>query len=178
MKKAFLLGPVILKNLVIILLLVGDKGKIPAVAGSITTGIFDAQLVIKNSFSIFFNRRRAHREQETWWDTSAEPEVNYYPTTRHSTDSYEDECFNYYDNPRKKRQIGWHLESGGGSGGVGVSGGGGHSSSSRDVSPLDEEQSRRDPREIQLSWRRHQESFGRRRDRRRTDSWDEDDDFE
>lgn len=60
-----------------------------------------------------------------------------------------------------RRQIGWQLESGGG-----------HSSSSRDVSPLDEEHSRRDH-----SWRRHQESFGRRR--RPTDSWDEeDDDFE
>lgn len=124
--------------------------------------------------SFFFSRRRAHRDQETWWDTSAEPELNYYPTNRHSTDSYEDECFNYYDRPPPyhRRQIGRHLESGGVVGG--------HSSSSRDVSPLDDEQSRRDPRELQPSWRRHQDTFGRRRerDRRRTDSWDEEDDFE
>lgn len=41
--------------------------------------------------------RRRMREQETWWDTSAEPEASYYPGNRHSTDSYEEECFNYYD---------------------------------------------------------------------------------
>lgn len=145
--------------------LAGGTGRTPAAVARNITG----ENCTKQSNSLMHNRiacrKRPNREQESWWDTSAEPEVNYYPN-RHSTDSYEDECFNYYDHPRHRRQIGWRLESGGG---------GGHSSSSRDVSPLDDEQSRRDPRE---SWRRHQESFGRRRDRRRTDSWDEDDDFE
>lgn len=146
--------------------------------------IFDCKINNNTNNKILYNyeshRRRANRDQETWWDTAAEPEVNYYPN-RHSTDSYEDESFNYYDQPQRhhKRQIGWRLESGSGGGGGGGGsggGGGGHSSSSRDVSPLDEEQQTR--REMQSSWRRHQEAFGRRRDRRRTDSWDEDDDFE
>lgn len=86
-----------------------------------------------------------------------------------STDSYEDECYDCYDRPRRRRQTTW----------AGQQTAGGHSSSSRDVSPWEEEPRRRDGRQTWTSRHTRQQSFERHgRDRRHTDSWDEDDDYE
>ncbi|KAF2900571.1 hypothetical protein ILUMI_05613 [Ignelater luminosus] len=126
---------------------------------------------------------RHRREQDGWWDTSAEPEAQYYPSNRRSTDSYEDEGYEYYDRPpRRRRQMNWASH---GSGGQAT---GGHSSSSRDASPWEEEPRRRelrdgrDMREHRETWSsrhsRGQHSFERQRDRRHADSWDEEDDYE
>ncbi|XP_031327904.1 protein disabled isoform X5 [Photinus pyralis] len=116
------------------------------------------------------------REQEGWWDTSAEPEVQYIPTNRRSTDSYEEEGDYYERPPRRRRQMAWtHTGEGG-------QAAGGHSSSSRDASPWEEEPRRRDLRDHRETWSsrhsRQQHSFDRTRDRRHADSWDEEDDYE
>lgn len=136
-----------------------------------------------------WTKRRIRREQEGWWDTSAEPESNglfsnlnlngtfvsfavqYYPANRRSTDSYEEEYYECYEKPRRRKQTGYVH------GGKGT---GGHSSSSRDVSPWEEEPRRRDAREQRTGWMKHarQHSFEKHRDRRHTDSWDEEDDYE
>ncbi|XP_049817502.1 protein disabled isoform X2 [Aethina tumida] len=133
---------------------------------------------------------KKRRDQEGWWDTSAEPEVQYYPNNRRSTDSYDDEYYECYERPqqqRRRRPGNW--ESGGR---AAAAAGGGHSSSSRDVSPWEEEPRRREPPPMRESresrgetrgggWNRHprQPSFERHRDRRHTDSWDdEEDDYE
>ncbi|XP_072389081.1 protein disabled isoform X3 [Diabrotica undecimpunctata] len=117
---------------------------------------------------------RKRRDQDGWWDTAAEPEAHYYPANRRSTDSYDEEYYECYDRPRRRRQqSNWQH---------GNQAAGGHSSSSRDVSPWEEEPQRRDlremrdPRTVYRHPRTH--SFERRRDRRLTDSWDEDDDYE
>ncbi|KAK5648976.1 hypothetical protein RI129_003868 [Pyrocoelia pectoralis] len=118
------------------------------------------------------------REQEGWWDTSAEPKVQYVPTNRRSTDSYEEEADYYERPPRRRRQLAW------GHGGEGGQGTAGHSSSSREVSPWEEEPRRRerDLREHRETWSsrhsRQQHSFDKPRDRRHADSWDEEDDYE
>ncbi|XP_018579344.1 protein disabled isoform X2 [Anoplophora glabripennis] len=118
-----------------------------------------------------WSKRR--RDQEGWWDTSAEPEVHYYPTNRRSTDSYDEEYYECYERPRRRRQGNWQH------GGQAT---GGHSSSSRDVSPWEEEPRRREPRDARetRAGYRHPRgpSFERHRERRHTDSWDEDDDYE
>ncbi|XP_008195099.1 protein disabled isoform X2 [Tribolium castaneum] len=116
-----------------------------------------------------WTKRRGRRDQEGWWDTSAEPEVQYYPSNRRSTDSYEDEYYECYEKPRRRKQT---VYVHGGSQGAG-----GHSSSSRDVSPWEEEPRRRDQR---AGWVKHarQHSFEKHRDRRHTDSWDDEDDYE
>ncbi|XP_068894247.1 protein disabled isoform X8 [Tenebrio molitor] len=118
-----------------------------------------------------WTKRRIRREQEGWWDTSAEPEMQYYPANRRSTDSYEEEYYECYEKPRRRKQTGYVH------GGKGT---GGHSSSSRDVSPWEEEPRRRDAREQRTGWMKHarQHSFEKHRDRRHTDSWDEEDDYE
>ncbi|XP_044264647.1 protein disabled isoform X2 [Tribolium madens] len=112
-----------------------------------------------------WTKRRIRRDQEGWWDTSAEPEVQYYPSNRRSTDSYEDEYYECYEKPRRRKQTAYVHGSQGGAGG--------HSSSSRDVSPWEEEPRRR-------GWGKHarQHSFEKHRDRRHTDSWDDEDDYE
>ncbi|KAF5280274.1 hypothetical protein FQR65_LT03082 [Abscondita terminalis] len=118
------------------------------------------------------------REQEGWWDTSAEPEVQYVSTNRRSTDSYEEEGEFYGRPPRRRRQMTWSSH------GVIGQAAGGHSSSSRDASPWEEEPRRRerDVREHREMWTsrhsRQQHSFERQRDRRHADSWDEEDDYE
>ncbi|KAK9759072.1 Phosphotyrosine interaction domain (PTB/PID) [Popillia japonica] len=131
-------------------------------------------------------RRRGDPDGGGWWDTSAEPEVQYYPANsanRRSTDSYDDEYYECYDRPRRRRQAG---------GGYSTSavqiptGTGGHSSSSRDVSPWEEEPTnrRRDYRDGRQTWSsKHgaggrQHSFERHKDKRYNDSWDEEDDYE
>ncbi|KAJ8972313.1 hypothetical protein NQ314_000228 [Rhamnusium bicolor] len=118
-----------------------------------------------------WSKRR--RDQEGWWDTSAEPEVNYYPSNRRSTDSYDEEYYECYERPRRRRQGNWQH---------GTQATGGHSSSSRDVSPWEEEPRRREPRdgrEPRPGYRHPRgHSFERHRDRRPTDSWDEEDDYE
>lgn len=89
--------------------------------------------------------------------------AHYCSSNRRSTDSYDEEYYECYDDkPRRRRQPGaWQH-----------GGAGGHSSSSRDVSPWEEEPRR--------AWEgrgyRHQRAFERHR--RVTDSWDEDDDYE
>lgn len=109
--------------------------------------------------------------------------AQYYPSNRRSTDSYEDEGYEYYDRPpRRRRQMNWPSH---GNGGQAT---GGHSSSSRDASPWEEEPRRRelrdgrDMREHRETWSsrhsRGQHSFERQRDRRHADSWDEEDDYE
>lgn len=99
--------------------------------------------------------------------------AQYYPNpNRRSTDSYDEDCYDCYERPRRRRQQTWTH---------GSQATGGHSSSSRDVSPWEEEPRRRDHRENRQMWSsRHgrQHSFERHRDRRRTDSWDEEDDYE
>ncbi|XP_056645938.1 protein disabled isoform X2 [Diorhabda sublineata] len=117
---------------------------------------------------------RKRRDQDGWWDTAAESEARYYPANRRSTDSFDEEYYECYDRPRRRRQqSNWQH---------GNQAAGGHSSSSRDVSPWEEEPHRRDiremrdPRTVYRHPRTH--SFERRRDRRVTDSWDEDDDYE
>ncbi|KAG5897297.1 hypothetical protein JTB14_011462 [Gonioctena quinquepunctata] len=118
---------------------------------------------------------KKRRDQEGWWDTSADPEVHYRTSNRRSTDSYDEEYHECYDRPRRRRQQGSNWQHGG-------QATGGHSSSSRDVSPWEEEPRRcelrdvRDPRAAYKYARGH--SFERHRDRRPTDSWDEDDDYE
>ncbi|XP_066249768.1 protein disabled isoform X3 [Euwallacea similis] len=110
------------------------------------------------------DRRKKGRDQEGWWDKSVEPEGSYYPANRRSTDSYEEEYYECYDRPRRRKQGGWPQPTPGG-----------HSSSSRDVSPWEEEQPRRrDGRPWGRNPRGH--SF----DRHRVDSWDDDeeDDYE
>lgn len=117
---------------------------------------------------------RKRRDQDGWWDTAAEPEAHYFTANRRSTDSYDEEYYECYDRPRRRRQqTNWQH---------GNQAAGGHSSSSRDVSPWEEEPRRRelrehrDPRTVYRHPRTH--SFERRRDRRLADSWDEDDDYE
>nr|CAH7729167.1 unnamed protein product [Callosobruchus chinensis] len=133
------------------------------------------------------SRRNRGGEQEGWWDTSAEPELHQYPTRRSTTDSYDDD---YppprppYDQraPRKRTRQPppWQEGAAGQGGGMGDARGGGHSSSSRDVSPWEEEPARR--------YRQHSggtaagrglyhRSRGGRSGGSR-DSWDEDDDYE
>ncbi|XP_045476508.1 protein disabled isoform X2 [Harmonia axyridis] len=120
-------------------------------------------------------RKSVRKDQEGWWDTSAEPEMPYSSSNRRSTDSYDDEYYECYERPRRRRQGGW-----------GAHGGqvGGHSSSSRDVSPWEEEPKRREPRESRsaerLGWSRppKPQQFDRYRERRPTDSWDEEDEYE
>ncbi|XP_065166906.1 protein disabled isoform X3 [Atheta coriaria] len=120
---------------------------------------------------------RLGRSQEGWWDTSAEPETPYY--NRRSTDSFEDEGYDYYDRPRRARRPpasvtgsvrdeSWFNQPSGG-----------HSSSSRDVSPWEEEPRRRDGRQSWAS-RHSRSSFERHAGERwrHADSWDEDDDYE
>nr|XP_022904079.1 protein disabled isoform X2 [Onthophagus taurus] len=129
-----------------------------------------------------WHRRRPPRgAQDGWWDTSAEPEAQYYPSNRRSTDSYEDECYECYDRPRRRRQQpNWGAPP------HTMQGTGGHSSSSRDVSPWEEEPSRRrqdlreyrEPRQVWSSKHGRQHSFDRHRDKRHNDSWDEEDDYE
>ncbi|KAJ8910787.1 hypothetical protein NQ315_015128 [Exocentrus adspersus] len=117
-----------------------------------------------------WSKRR--RDQEGWWDTSAEPEVNYYPSNRRSTDSYDEEYYECYERPRRRRQGNWQH------GGQPTTGG--HSSSSRDVSPWEEEPRRkelRDAREPRPGYR-HPRGPSFERHRRHTDSWDEEDDYE
>ncbi|KAK9880484.1 hypothetical protein WA026_011729 [Henosepilachna vigintioctopunctata] len=123
-----------------------------------------------------WTRRIGHRNQDGWWDTSAEPEVPYSSSNRRSTDSFEDEYYECYDKPRRRKQGGW-----GGHGGSQATGG--HSSSSRDASPWEEEPKRRDPRDVRgnerIGWSRSsKQQFDRHRERRPTDSWDEEDDYE
>ncbi|KAJ8972880.1 hypothetical protein NQ317_015785 [Molorchus minor] len=111
------------------------------------------------------------KDQEGWWDTSAEPEVNYYPPNRRSMDSYDEEYYGGYERPRRRRQGNWQH---------GVQATGGHSSSSRDVSPWEEEPRRREPREgreLRPGYR-HPRGHSYERHRRPTDSWDEEDDYE
>ncbi|XP_060523966.1 protein disabled [Cylas formicarius] len=113
-------------------------------------------------------RWQEKREQDGWWDTSAEPEV-YNPANRRSTDSYEEEYYECYDRPRRRRQgPGWqHVRQPTG----------GHSSSSRDVSPWEEEPNRREGWPISRTSKGH--PFDRHRDMKHADSWDdEDDDYE
>ncbi|KAH1001073.1 hypothetical protein HUJ04_013332 [Dendroctonus ponderosae] len=114
-------------------------------------------------------RRKKNRDQEGWWDTSADPEAPYYPSNRRSTDSYEEEYYDTHERPRRRRQTGWQHGS--------QQTTGGHSSSSRDVSPWEEEPRRREGRP---GWGRHPRghSFDRHRDVKHVDSWDEDDDYE
>ncbi|XP_063921494.1 protein disabled isoform X2 [Zophobas morio] len=114
-----------------------------------------------------WTRRRMRRDQEGWWDTSAEPEMQYYPSNRRSTDSYDDENYECYERPRRRKQTGYVH---------GGQGAGGHSSSSRDVSPWEEEPRR----ETRASWAKHarQVSLEKYRERRHADSWDDEDDYE
>ncbi|XP_074037034.1 DAB adaptor protein isoform X3 [Leptinotarsa decemlineata] len=115
---------------------------------------------------------KKRRDQEGWWDTSADPAVHYYSTNRRSTDSYDEEYYECCERPRRRRQQAGNWQHGG-------QATGGHSSSSRDVSPWEEEPRKRevkDPRTAYRYARGH--SFERQRDRRLTDSWDEDDDYE
>ncbi|KAJ8962804.1 hypothetical protein NQ318_001203 [Aromia moschata] len=116
-----------------------------------------------------WSKRR--KDQEGWWDTSAEPEVHYYPSNRRSTDSYDEEYYESYERPRRRRQANWQH------GGQAT---GGHSSSSRDVSPWEEEPRRREPREGRepRPAYRHPRGHSFERHRRQTDSWDEEDDYE
>lgn len=99
--------------------------------------------------------------------------VHYCPSNRRSTDSYDEEYYECYERPRRRRQGNWQH---------GAQATGGHSSSSRDVSPWEEEPRRREPRDIRetRSGYRHPRgpSFERHRERRHTDSWDEEDDYE
>ncbi|CAG9863532.1 unnamed protein product [Phyllotreta striolata] len=121
--------------------------------------------------------RTRRRDRDGWWDANdaAEPDGRYCPANRRSTDSYDEEYYECYDRPRRRRMPSSWQHGGGG-------GGGGHSSSSRDVSPWEEEPRRRELREHgRGSAYRHAgsgRSFDRRRDRRLTDSWDEDEDYE
>ncbi|GJQ66151.1 Dab [Trypoxylus dichotomus] len=130
-------------------------------------------------------RKRGDSDGGGWWDTSAEPEVQYHinSANRRSTDSYDDDYYECYDRPRRRRQAsGWTASSGQ----VPASGTGGHSSSSRDVSPWEEEPTsrRREYREGRQTWTsKHagsgrQHSFERHKDKRYNDSWDEEDDYE
>lgn len=97
--------------------------------------------------------------------------VHYYPSNRRSTDSYDEEYYECYDRPRRRRQANWQHG--------GAQAAGGHSSSSRDVSPWEEEPRRRDVREPRPGYRHPRgPSFERHRERRHTDSWDEEDDYE
>ncbi|KAK4884258.1 hypothetical protein RN001_000529 [Aquatica leii] len=118
------------------------------------------------------------KDQEGWWDTSAEPEVQHVSANRRSTDSYEEEGEFYDRPPRRRRQMAWSSHGGP------SQAAGGHSSSSRDASPWEEEPRRRerDIREHRDTWTsrhsRQQHSFERQRDRRHADSWDEEDDYE
>lgn len=128
-------------------------------------------------------RRRGNLDGGGWWDTSAEPEVHYHPSNsvnRRSTDSYEDDYYECYEKPRRRRQGGWTTTAG-----QVPAGTGGHSSSSRDVSPWEEEPTsrRRDYRDGRQTWTSkygggRQHSFERHRDKRHNDSWDEEDDYE
>ncbi|CAG9764503.1 unnamed protein product [Ceutorhynchus assimilis] len=113
-------------------------------------------------------RRKKHREQEERWDTTADPEGQYHPSNRRSTDSYDEEFYECYERPRRRRQGGWQHG--------GQQGTGGHSSSSRDVSPWEEEPRRREggPRWSGRHPRGH--SFDRHRDVKHVDSWDDDED--
>ncbi|XP_044747407.1 protein disabled isoform X2 [Coccinella septempunctata] len=125
-----------------------------------------------------WSRKPGKKDQEGWWDTSAEPEMPYSSSNRRSTDSYDDEYYECYERPRRRRQGGW-VAHGGGGGQVA----GGHSSSSRDVSPWEEEPKRREPRESRsaerIGWSRSsKQQFDRYRERRHTDSWDEEDEYE
>ncbi|XP_017777632.1 PREDICTED: protein disabled isoform X2 [Nicrophorus vespilloides] len=111
------------------------------------------------------DKRKEH--ESGWWDTSAEPEVQYYQANRRSTDSYEDERYDCYERPRRRRQTTWSGQATGG-----------HSSSSRDVSPWEEEPRRRDGRQSSWSSRHSRQHSFDRHSRRPTDSWDEEDDYE
>lgn len=113
-------------------------------------------------------RWKKNRDVENWWDTSADPEGSYYPAHRRSTDSYEDEYYECYDRPRRRRQ-------GSGNWQHGNQQPGGHSSSSRDVSPWEEEPRRRP--EGRVGWGKHPRghSFDRHREAKQVDSWDDDD---
>lgn len=90
--------------------------------------------------------------------------AHYCSSNRRSTDSYDEEYYECYDDkPRRRRQPGGVWQHGGA---------GGHSSSSRDVSPWEEE-----PRRTKEG-RGYKHPRGFDRHRRVTDSWDEDDDYE
>ena len=93
--------------------------------------------------------------------------MQYYPSNRRSTDSYDDENYECYERPRRRKQTGYVH---------GGQGAGGHSSSSRDVSPWEEEPRR----ETRASWAKHarQVSLEKYRERRHADSWDDEDDYE
>lgn len=105
--------------------------------------------------------------------------VNYCPPNRRSTDSYDEEYHECYDerppqHRRRRQPSNWKTARGA------AQAGGGHSSSSRDVSPWEEEP--RKPRSGAVhttGGRQHApprmpHQYDRRR--RITDSWDEDDD--
>ncbi|KAL3287233.1 hypothetical protein HHI36_001710 [Cryptolaemus montrouzieri] len=120
--------------------------------------------------------RKSGRPQKGWWDISTELEMPYNSAHRRSTDSYEEEYYECYDRPRRRRQGGWGSHGGN-------QGTGGHSSSSRDVSPWEEEPKRRDPRESRggdrMGWSRSsKQQIDRYRERRHTDSWDDEDDYD
>lgn len=110
--------------------------------------------------------------------------VPYSSSNRRSTDSYDDEYYECYERPRRRRQGGWTGSHGSSGGGGGNQVAGGHSSSSRDVSPWEEEQpKRREVRESRsaerVGWSRNsKQQFDRYRERRPTDSWDEEDEYE
>ncbi|CAH1163912.1 unnamed protein product [Phaedon cochleariae] len=115
------------------------------------------------------------RDKDGWWDTSAEPEVHYCPSNRRSTDSYEEEHRERYERPRRRRQPAYPAAAA-------APTAGGHSSSSRDVSPWEEE-----PRRAREGRGKEGRAYGRvgvrgasfeRRRRRATDSWDEEDDYD
>lgn len=92
--------------------------------------------------------------------------MQYYPSNRRSTDSYDDDNYECYQRPRRRKQASYAYT------GQGT----GHSSSSRDVSPWEEEPRR----EIKPGWAKHarQHSLEKYRERRHADSWDDEDDYE
>ncbi|KAL1501097.1 hypothetical protein ABEB36_006485 [Hypothenemus hampei] len=96
-------------------------------------------------------------EEGEWWaDGSA-------IAPRRSIDSYDEDYYECYERPRRRRQWATHGNQGGG-----------HSSSSRDVSPWEEE-----PRRRGWAGGRQHGPRGHSFDRHRVvDSWDEDDDYE
>lgn len=95
---------------------------------------------------------------------------HYCSSNRRSTDSYDEEYYDCYDKPRRRRHpYNWQY---------GNHGTGGHSSSSRDVSPWEEEPQRsRDQRDSRHPVYRHsRHPFDKYRERTSNDSWDEDED--
>ncbi|XP_025830204.1 protein disabled [Agrilus planipennis] len=112
------------------------------------------------------------KDQEKWWDNSAEPE-EYYQPNRRSIDSFEDEYCTYSKTlpGTKKKQITGSSP--------GSQAAGGHSSSSRDISPWEEEAYKLTPaqrRNVRTSenWERHSKQYLEKC----RDSWDEEDDYE